>query len=80
MAFTPEQCLGRLRVLYRDAHKCEAASDALVIAWARTADAWATYAIRHYDWSYTVAEAVVRHCRSYVKRAALAVTDQEPAA
>jgi hypothetical protein len=45
----------------------------LVIAWARTADTWATYAIRHYDWSFLVAEAVVRQCRSYVKRAALAV-------
>ena len=73
MALSPEQCLGRLRVLYRDAHKSPAASDALVIAWARTADTWATYAIRHYDWSFLVAEAVVRQCRSYVKRAALAV-------
>ena len=80
MSLTPEQCLGRLRVLYRDAHKCEPASDALVIAWARTADTWATYAIRHYDWSFLVAEAVVRQCRSYVKRAALAVIEQEPAA
>jgi hypothetical protein len=67
MALSPEQCLGRLRVLYRDA------SDALVVAWARTADTWATYAIRHYDWSFLVAEAVVRQCRSYVKRASLAV-------
>jgi len=73
MALSPEQCLGRLRVFYRDVLKTPAASDALVIAWARTADTWATYAVRHYDWSFLVAEAVVRQCRSYVKRASLAV-------
>ena len=73
MALTPQECLSRLRVLYRDAHHCNPPSDDLTLAWARTADSWATYAIRHYGWSYIAAEAVVRHCRILIKRATLAV-------
>jgi hypothetical protein len=78
-ALSPEQCLGRLRVLYRDAHKCEPASDQLVISWAANPLLWAEYQIRHYGWSFLATEAVVRHCRSLVKRAILALP-QEPAA
>jgi hypothetical protein len=74
---SPEQCLGRLRVLYRDAHKCDPASDALVLDWANHPEAWAEQQIRHRGWSYFAAEAVVRNCRALRRRAALAVTTTE---
>jgi hypothetical protein len=76
---SPEQCLGRLRVLYRDAHKCDPASDALVLDWANHPEAWAEAQIRHRGWSYFAAEAVVRNCRALRRRAALAITTEASA-
>lgn len=76
---SPEQCLGRLRVLYRDAHKCPPASDALVMSWATHPEAWAEQQIRHRGWSYFAAEAVVRSCRVLRTRAALAVKPEADA-
>jgi hypothetical protein len=80
MAINPEACLGRLRVIYRDAFKCPPASDAIVIAWATRPELWAEHQIRFYGWSFHAAEAVVRNCRSLVKRAALAAAPSDLAA
>ena len=75
-AATPEQALQRLRNLYRDAFKCAPADDDAVISWARRPELWATHQIAHRGWSYNAAEAVVRQCRIYVRRAARAVEVQ----
>lgn len=73
---TPEQALQRLRNLYRDAFKCDPADDAAVVGWAKSPELWATQQIAHRGWSYNAAEAVVRQCRIYVRRAARALEAQ----
>ena len=74
MSTTPQQALGRLRTLYRDAHKVplESITNDAVIAWATHPEHWAEIQIRHRNWSWFVAEAVVRQCRILLKRATIA--------
>jgi len=73
---TPQQCLQRLRCLYRDAMRCSPASDEAVLRWAKQPEHWATQQIQHRNWTYTAAEGVVRACRIFRKRAALALGPQ----
>lgn len=68
-ALTPKECLQRLRVLFRDAHKATPLDDHQVLNWAEHPDLWATHQIAHRGWSYLATEAVVRQCRSLRKRA-----------
>lgn len=75
---TPEQCLGRLRVLYRDAFKIDTFDNNSVIAWAEHPELWAEQQIRHRGWSYWAVEAIVRQCRAYRKRAAIAALTAIP--
>lgn len=70
---TPNDCLARLRVLFRDAQRCEPHDDHQVLSWADNPDLWATHQIAHRGWSFMAAEAVVRQCRSLRKRARQAV-------
>lgn len=70
---TPEQCLQRLRVIYRDAFKCQPENDEAVMCWAESPYLWATHQIRFRNWSFMATEAVVRQCRIYRKRARQAV-------
>lgn len=72
-ALTPKECLSRLRVLFRDAHKAHALDDHQILDWADHPELWATHQIAHRGWSYNAAEAVVRQCRTLRKRARLAV-------
>lgn len=74
---TPEQCIQRLRTLYRDAFKCQPTCDADVINWALHPEHWATQQIAHRGWSFHAAEAVVRQCRILRKRAIMAAQPQE---
>lgn len=76
---SPQQCLQRLRQIYRDAMKVTPETDQAVIDWAKQPELWATHQIQHRGWSYPAAEAVVRACRIYRKRAAMAVQQQEAA-
>ncbi len=76
---SPQQCLQRLRQLYRDAIKVTPANDQAVIDWAKQPELWATHQVKFRGWSYAAAEAVVRACRIYCKRAAMAAS-QEPQA
>lgn len=73
---TPKECLAKLRVLFRDAHKANALDDHQVVDWADHPDLWATHQIAHRGWSFLAAEAVVRQCRSLRKRARLALEVQ----
>jgi hypothetical protein len=77
---TPEQSLQRLRLLYRDAMKVSPINDEAVLSWAQNPELWATQQIAHRGWTYPAAEAVVRACRIYRKRAALAanITTEGP--
>ena len=68
-ALTPKECLARLHVIYRDAHKFYEAQDHDVMAWADQPEPWATHQIAYRNWSYYAAEAVVRQCRVLRKRA-----------
>ena len=70
---SPEQCLRTLRVLYRDAFKVHDFNDTQVLNWANSPELWAEHKIRHAEWSFYAAEAVVRNCRRLRKRAAAAV-------
>jgi hypothetical protein len=70
---SPQQCLQTLRVLYRDAFKVRDFDDTQVINWANSPELWAEHKIRHAEWSFYAAEAVVRNCRRLRKRAAIAV-------
>lgn len=70
---TPQQCLLRLRALYRDAFKRDGATDQEVLAWGKSPDSWATWQIRQFGWSYLATEAVVRQCRILYSRAARAL-------
>lgn len=70
---TPEQCLAKLKIIYRDAMKAAPISDQTVIEWAKQPELWATQQIQYRGWSFPAAEAVVRQCRVLRKRAALAV-------
>jgi hypothetical protein len=72
---TPQQCLQRLRQLYRDAMSTAPVDDAAVLSWAKQPELWATQQIQHRGWSYPAAEAVVRACRIYRKRAAIAAAE-----
>lgn len=76
-ALSPKDCLSRLRVLFRDAHKANALDDHQVLDWADHPDLWATHQIAHRGWSYNAAEAVVRQCRSLRKRARIALEAQQ---
>lgn len=69
---SPQQCLQRLRQLYRDAMKVAPINDQAVLDWAKQPELWATHQVQHRGWSYAAAEAVVRACRIYRKRAAMA--------
>lgn len=74
MAHTPQQALGRLRIIYRDAFKVplETVTNNAVIAWAQKPEHWAEAQIRHRGWSWFAAEAVVRQCRILRNRATIA--------
>lgn len=74
MAHTPQQALGRLRTIYRDAFKVplESVTNDAVIAWAQKPEHWAEAQIRHRGWSWFAAEAVVRQCRILLRRATIA--------
>ncbi|MEN9767465.1 MAG: hypothetical protein RLZZ32_1425 [Cyanobacteriota bacterium] len=69
MALTPETALHRLKLLYRDANHCDPPTEAHVIRWAQKPELWATHKIRHSEWSWQAAEAVVRECRRLIRRA-----------
>jgi hypothetical protein len=69
---SPEQCLSKLRALYRDAFKCDAADDQAVLIWAKAPESWATWQVRQFGWSYLATEAVVRQCRILHSRASRA--------
>lgn len=69
---TPEQCLAKLRALFRDANHADPRDDAHVIRWADAPELWATQQIAHRGWSYLAAECVVRSCRILRNRARLA--------
>ncbi len=72
MAYTAETALHRLRVLYRDAHHCDADSDALVLKWAgdeNTLTTWATAQIRYRGWGFQVTAATVNEARKLYRRA-----------
>lgn len=69
------QSLHRLRVLYRDAFKCEPDNDQVLIAWANAPELWAQHQIIGRGWSYHAVEAVVRACRVLRKRAAIAAAE-----
>jgi hypothetical protein len=71
-ALSPKDCLGKLRTLYRDAFKCDAANDQAVLDWAKAPETWATWQVRQFGWSYLATEAVVRQCRILHPRAARA--------
>lgn len=71
-SLTPQQCLSKLRTMYRDAYKCDPTNDQVVLDWAAKPDAWATWQIRQFGWSYLATEAVVRQCRILHPRAARA--------
>lgn len=71
-ALSPEQCLSKLRTLYRDAFKCTPADDQAVLDWAASPESWATWQIRQFGWSFLATEAVVRQCRILHSRAARA--------
>lgn len=77
-ALTPQQCLLKLRTIYRDAFKCAAGNDDIVIAWAAHPENWATWQVRHHGWSFLSTEAVVRQCRILHPRAARAVEGRQP--
>lgn len=73
---TNEQCLARLRQIYRDAFKLpqdKHVDSSVIILWAEKPELWAEHQIRHRNWSWYAAEAVVRSARVLRKRAALAV-------
>jgi hypothetical protein len=74
-SLTPQQALSKLRALYRDAFKCDAANDQAVLDWAAAPDSWATWQIRQFGWSYLATEAVVRQCRILCPRAARAAQE-----
>lgn len=59
----PQTAIHRLRRLYRDAHHCDPASDALAMEWAARPERWAEYQVRHRGWSWHAAEATVREAR-----------------
>jgi hypothetical protein len=71
-ALSPKDCLSKLRALYRDAFKCDAASEQAVLDWANSPESWATWQIRQFGWSYLATEAVVRQCRILHSRASRA--------
>jgi hypothetical protein len=72
---SPDQCLKRLRQLYRDAMKCTPDSDQAAIDWAYQVETWATQQIAHRGWSFQAAEAVVRSTRIIRKRATIAAQE-----
>lgn len=74
-SLSPDQCLKRLRQIYRDAMKCAPSCDQDVLTWAQAPELWATQQIQHRGWSYAAAEAVVRACRIYRKRATIAAQE-----
>lgn len=76
-ALSPKDCLSRLRVLFRDAHKANALDDHQVLDWAEHPELWASHQIAHRGWSYTATEAVVRQCRILRKRARIALEAQQ---
>lgn len=76
-ALSPQQCLIKLRTMYRDAHKHAPDNDDAVLAWGKAPESWATWQIRQFGWSYLATEAVVRQCRILVKRAELAALMEE---
>lgn len=71
-SLSPDQCLTRVRTLYRDAFKVAPESDEAAVRWAHKPELWATHQIAHHGWSYYAAESVVRQCRILVRRAATA--------
>lgn len=77
-ARTPQQCLQRLRVIYRDAMKCDPINDDVVLTWAAAPELWATQQIAHRGWSFMAAEAVVRQCRILRRRAKQAHATSSP--
>jgi hypothetical protein len=79
MAQSPEQCLARLRVLFKDAYGKPAPTDHDIIRWANSPETWAEHQIRHQGWGYHAAEAVVRSCRVLRRRAALLVPQEQEA-
>ena len=60
---TPEQAYNELADQYRLANKCPTPSQASLLSWANMAESWAEMYIRHYNWSYRRAEAMVNRCR-----------------
>lgn len=76
-SLTPQECLQRLRGLYRDAFKTEPVNDQIVIDWARAPELWATHQVAFRGWSYLAAEAVVRQCRILRKRALVAFQEAQ---
>ena len=73
MSVSPTTALHKLRRIYRDAHHCDPASDANVLAWAKKPELWAEQQIRHRGWSWHATEATVRACRVLARRAAQAI-------
>lgn len=73
MAQTPEQCLARLRTLFKDAYGKPPVTNEDLLAWAKDPEHWAEQQIRHKGWSFYTTEAVVRSCRVLRRRAALAI-------
>lgn len=73
MALSPQEALARLRQIYRDAHHCDAPSDQHVVDWAKRPERWAEHQIRFRGWTFYAAEATVRCCRVYRRRAAAAL-------
>jgi hypothetical protein len=76
-ALSHRQCLIKLRSMYRDAFKCDAADTQAVLDWAANPHSWATWQIRQFGWSYLATEAVVRQCRILHKRAVIASLMEE---
>jgi hypothetical protein len=76
-ALSHRQCLIKLRSMYRDAYKCDAADTQAVLDWAANPYTWATWQIRQFGWSYLATEAVVRQCRILHKRAVIASLMEE---
>lgn len=72
-ALTPQECLAKLRILFRDAHKANPLDDHQVLDWADHPDLWATHQIAHRGWHYLATESVVRQCRVLRKRARMAL-------
>jgi hypothetical protein len=72
---TPQQCLHKLRAMYRNAFKREATDDQAVLDWAANPESWATWQVRQFGWSYLATEAVVRQCRILHRRAARAALE-----